>query len=88
MAMQALTTGQAVTCADKGRDRYGRTVATCAVDGSDLGSMMVNLGYALDWPKYSHGAYGHEQGLAQAAGRGAWSGSFDQPWDWRHQRHP
>ena len=35
-----------VSCEAVDRDRYGRTVATCAVDGADLGHVMVRAGWA------------------------------------------
>lgn len=50
---------------------------------------MVQLGYALDWPKYSNSYYAAEQDAAMVAKVGAWAGMFDRPWDWRAQRrHP
>ena len=84
LALRVLTKDQPVTCASKGADREGRQTATCALDGgSDLGSMLVSLGYAIDWPGTSGGFYQHEQSLAREARRGLWSGTFDLPWDWR-----
>jgi len=41
--------------ATTGTDRYGRTVATCAVAGADMGAWLVAQGLALDWPRYSGG---------------------------------
>jgi micrococcal nuclease len=39
-------------------DDHGRTVAICRLDdGRDLSAEMVKLGLAIDWPKYSDGAY-------------------------------
>lgn len=38
--MQALTQGKTVHCDGKARDRYGRLVARCDVDGVDLGRAM------------------------------------------------
>jgi endonuclease YncB( thermonuclease family) len=64
-------------------DRYGRTVATCSVDGADLGEWLVRGGLALDWPQYSNGKYEAAQGDAEHAGRGMWSGSYIQPWSYR-----
>ena len=84
-ALDTLVKDQQVNCADKGHDRYGRTVAMCSVNGVDLGGFMVRFGQALDWPKYSHGYYATEQTDAKASHRGVWAGSFEQPWDWRHR---
>lgn len=82
-ALRAFVGDDPVSCDPVNRDRYGRTIARCSVDGVDLGSMMVNAGWALDWPRYSRGAYQVEQDAAQAAGRGLWGGSFVIPWEWR-----
>lgn len=38
--MEALTRGKTVHCDGKARDRYGRLVARCDVDGNDLGKAM------------------------------------------------
>ena len=40
-----------VSCTPISLDQYGRTVATCSVDGTDLGQWLVSNGLALDWPK-------------------------------------
>jgi endonuclease YncB( thermonuclease family) len=64
--------GRTVRCAPSGTDRYGRTVATCAVAGTDLGEHMVREGWGRDWPRYSGGAYADEEAEARRALRGLW----------------
>src|SRR4029077_16706271 len=59
------------------------TLATCTVDGTDLGQWLVRNGLALDWPNYSHGMYDKIQREAEHAGRGMWSGSYVAPWLYR-----
>ncbi|WP_352528332.1 excalibur calcium-binding domain-containing protein [Mesorhizobium sp. M0060] len=44
---------------------------------------MVEHGQALDWPRYSHGAYAQQQTAAEGAKVGVWIGTFEVPWDWR-----
>src|SRR5258707_15839154 len=44
--LRALTAGRSVVCDDRGKDRYGRTIARCAVSGTDLGAIMVHEGFA------------------------------------------
>lgn len=40
------------------QDAHGRTVARCSLaDGRDLSAEMVKLGLAIDWAKFSNGAY-------------------------------
>lgn len=44
-------------------DRYGRFVGDCRrADGASVASWMVEHGQALDWPRYSHGAYAKQRG--------------------------
>lgn len=86
-AANALTNwvGQrAVTCTPQGRpDRYRRIVARCSVQGVDLAGYLVERGQALDYPRYSGGAYARQQADAQRARRGVWAGEFQRPWEWR-----
>ncbi len=81
--LRALIGGDPVTCEKVDEDRYGRTVARCAVGGRDLGSMMVNAGWALDFERYSGGHYAFEEDQARQADRGLWAGDFTPPWEWR-----
>lgn len=73
-----------VRCEVREKDRYGRSVATCRNRHGDIGALQVAAGYALDWPKYSRGAYHDEQEAARGAKLGMWSGGFEAPWEWRH----
>lgn len=75
-----LVAAATTTCAPDGRDRYGRTLATCTVAGSDLGAVMVAEGLAV-----SNGGYGPEEAAARAAGRGIWAGRFIAPRQWREE---
>lgn len=65
-------------------DRYHRFVGDCRrSDGASVAAWMVEHGQALDWPRYSNGAYAPQQANAKAARLGLWVGKFDAPWDWR-----
>lgn len=76
--------GRTVTCRPQGRpDRYRRIVARCAVGSVDMASWLVRNGYALDFRRYSGGAYAADQSQAEAARRGVWAGTFEHPWIWR-----
>ena len=72
-----------MSCAPVSLDQYGRTVATCRVDGVDLGEWLVRQGLALDWPRYSNGRYRGAENDAARAGRGIWAGSYVDPWLYR-----
>lgn len=66
------------------RDRYGRFVGECfRADGADVQAWLVRSGNALDWPRYSDGAYAEAQAEAEQDKRGLWRGTFTAPWDWR-----
>lgn len=57
-ALHKLCKGHFVTAKVTEKDAYGRTVARCYLpDGRDLSAEMVKMGLALDWPKFSEGAY-------------------------------
>ena len=46
-ALAAFIGGESVRCEGKGSDRYGRTIATCTVQGEDIEAWMVTNGWAL-----------------------------------------
>ena len=77
---------RAVTCAPRGRDHYGRTVAVCSIGGADINRWMVAQGRAVAYRHYSD-AYDGAEDQARAAHRGIWAGTFEQPWRWR-RAHP
>lgn len=65
-------------------DQYGRYVGNCfRADGKSVAAWLVENGHALDWPKYSGGAYAAQQATAREAKRGIWIGTFQEPWAWR-----
>ncbi|RUM95280.1 thermonuclease family protein [Pseudaminobacter arsenicus] len=79
-----LTKSQPVRCEFVDWDRYGRYVGNCfRADGMNVAAWLVENGHALDWPRYSGGAYAAQQALARTAKRALWSGSFQEPWEWR-----
>jgi len=74
--------GKTVECRPKDRDRYGRVVAVCLVDGEDINGWMVAQGWALAYRYYSLDYVRQEQ-HAESAKAGMWHGQFVPPWDWR-----
>lgn len=81
--LQAALGGSVPRCETVQRDRYGRTVAKCYIGRNDLAAVMVRSGWAVDWPKYSGGAYAAMQEAAKRENRGLWAGFFSAPWEWR-----
>jgi endonuclease YncB( thermonuclease family) len=75
-----------VRCVPRLRDKFERVVATCYQGKQDIARWLVSEGLALDWPRYSGGAYHDAEQQARTAVRGLWRGGFVRPWDWRHGR--
>lgn len=83
--MVELTRGRTVTCVPRGSPSYGRTVAICSTEAGDLGGAMVRRGWAVDVPRYSHGAYRAEEEAARREGLGLHAGRFTMPEQWRRE---
>ena len=80
--LRTLVAGREVRCAPRARDRWGRVVAVCRVEGLDLGAAMVRDGWALAFVRYSRD-YVSEEAVARGTRRGLWAGTFVAPWHWR-----
>jgi endonuclease YncB( thermonuclease family) len=65
-------------CLRSGWDAYGRSLATCGLDGEDVGAQIVTAGWAV-----ADFGYAAEEAAARAARVGIWSGSFIAPAEWR-----
>lgn len=76
--LAALVDRRTTNCDPSGRDRYGRVLAKCRVDGDDLGAAIVAAGWAV-----TDFDYGVEEATARAARRGIWAGDFATPAEWR-----
>jgi endonuclease YncB( thermonuclease family) len=73
-----------VSCEQRDIDRYGRAVAVCSIGQTrDLSEWLIRSGWALDYSRYSRGAYSDAQREAERTRRGMWQGQFDKPWEWR-----
>ena len=82
--LRTLAQGRRVACDVRDTDRYGRSVAVCAVAGRDLGRAMVTDGLAVAYHRYSM-AYAGDELAARQRRVGAWRGSFDRPEQWRRR---
>src|SRR5690606_32797163 len=65
--MSRLLAAGGIDCRPEGTDRFGRTLARCAVGGEDLGAAIVMAGLAI-----ATDAYGREERAAREARRGIW----------------
>lgn len=94
--LAGLLRGRTIRCqpwTDVGDD--GTVVAFCArsMNGTthpwQLRSLQHDLileGHAIDYPRYSSGAFAEAQAIAQRSGAGLWVGDFQPPWEWRARR--
>jgi endonuclease YncB( thermonuclease family) len=78
--LRDLLAGSQTTCQPDGRDRYGRTLATCIVAGQDVAGVLVAEGLAL-----ARGDYQGDEIAARSARSGLWRGRFVEPRQWRDE---
>jgi len=83
--LQTLIAGRSVVCDDRGRDRYGRTIARCAVGGADLSAIMVREGFAWAFVRYS-ADYVDQERRAKADKVGVHAHGCMPAWDWRAEQ--
>ncbi|MCX7645078.1 MAG: thermonuclease family protein [Rhodobacteraceae bacterium] len=76
--LAARLAGATIVCEGRGRDRYGRLVATCRAGGQDLAGLLVREGAAFAFRRYSD-AYVAAEKEALIAGRGIWAGEVEPP---------
>lgn len=86
MALEVLLRDKPLVCEYLNKDRYQRDIARCHIDGLDIGGLMVSLGWAIDYERYSKGHYQAEQFQAQKKGLGLWEGEFMPPAEYRRNR--
>lgn len=70
--------GRTADCVEVDRDRYGRSVAKCSVNGRDIGETIVQNGWAEAYRQYSMD-YDLAEKSAQVRGVGLWAGSMQSP---------
>ena len=71
-----------VTCAERGNDSDGHTLALCTLGELNLNRWLVAEGWALA-DRCASMRYVAQEDAARAAGNGIWRGRFVPPWDWR-----
>ena len=67
-----------VTCKPAAEHRYGRALATCFVEGRDLGEDLIHAGWALQQSRFTN-RYEAAEAEARVARRGLWQGDFETP---------
>lgn len=81
-ALADIVKQEVVTCTKKGTDRYGRILGICYQKDNDLNGLMVSLGQAVAYRRYSKDYINREK-TASSSKLGIWSGQFVLPWLWR-----
>ncbi len=75
--------GQWATCKTRKFDRYERALATCSVDGQDVGEVLLKAGIVAVYPRETLRDYLEFEKEAQLFGRGVWRWESDRPIDHR-----
>ena len=78
--------GTQMSCARIDTDRYGRVVAACRIEETDIGETMVRAGMAFAYRRYSD-RYVPAEDAARSAAAGLWAGTCHSPEEWR-RAHP
>ena len=83
-SLSALALGKALRCAEYSKDRFGRAVARCSIDGLDLGEEQVRRGMAWAVERSGNEVATRLHVEARLAKRGLWSEVNPvPPWNWR-----
>lgn len=77
--------GKTARCTPVDRDRYGRIVARCEVEGQDMGAALVAQGLAFAYRRYAMD-YDLIEKQAAAADRGLWAMQVQNPAAFRQQQ--
>ena len=80
--MSSYVSGKTVNCEILDKDQYGRLIARCIVNGTDVNELLVKEGWALAYRQYSED-YASAEGQAKRNNSGLWQGKFVEPWNWR-----
>ena len=83
-SLSMLVAGRPINCHWQETDDYGRALATCFRADVNINAMLVEIGMALAYRRYSD-AYSGQEATARAAERGLWDSEFETPWDWRRR---
>lgn len=82
-ALETIVSEGEVTCETlTDPDPVGRVIATCTVNGEDIGDRFVRTGFGLAIPTETT-QYVEAEDEAHAAGIGLWQSTFDPPNVWR-----
>ena len=80
--LRSAALGKKIHCTNKKKEKYGRFLSICAVDGQNLNALLIEQGLAVI---YRADDYAEAEKRARLAGVGLWSDKVDyiNPSDWR-----
>lgn len=81
-AVQRLTDGAKLDCRNTAKDQYSRAVASCTIDGEDLGATLVRQGMAWAALRQTW-RYVLDDWMAWFAGNGLYGHPCEKPAEWR-----
>ncbi len=84
-ALTVLVRGKDITCDNRGRDDYDRTLAVCKAGLIEINDTMVRRGHAWAYRKFSDDYVGAEA-EARKAGLGIWRAETETAWVYRKRR--
>lgn len=84
-ALRSLIGNRELSCSAIETDRYGRLVAICRAETTDIAGEMVRIGWAVAYRQHGIHYIGTE-GEAKAQRLGLWQGRFQNPDEWRRER--
>jgi endonuclease YncB( thermonuclease family) len=81
--LERLIDNNIVSCDVVSDGGFKRLAVICHVSGLNLNNEMVLAGWALDYPKFSKGAYKNSEITAKSLNAGAHNGTFETPNEYR-----
>ena len=84
-AIEVLVLGRQVDCDDRGLDVFGRTLAVCYSNGTEINAAMIEAGLAWSFRKYTHD-YDALEDVVRESGIGIWQAETETPWEYRAKR--
>ena len=85
LRLDSLLRGKNCQCQVLDTDRYGRKIAICTVDETNINEWMVIQGQALAYRKYSSDYIAAEK-IAKETQIGIWKYEFEEPWSYRNSK--
>ncbi len=84
-ALRSRLSGRSLRCRRISKDRHDRVVARCKANNESINRWLVRNGWALDYRRFSKGAFAGEQSRAKAQRKGIWSAEFEAPEKYRRR---